>query len=80
MSKLAWSKNTPAEPGLYLRSNPAMRTVVHQNVVEGDGRLLPRGGLYVLLNGKFVQLDNWIGSGKMWWFGPIPEVPEKIDG
>jgi hypothetical protein len=75
----SWRYETPNRPGLYLRINPNVRTVVIQRVLAGDGFVGPRGGLYIHANGKWAPLEDLQWARKPFWYGPIPEPPGEKD-
>lgn len=69
---IKWKKGIPKKPGIYLRKNPAARQVVRQDIVLLDGDLCTFGASI-----SMIRLKTWIEAKSFWWYGPIPEAPEK---
>jgi len=66
---MEWTKKVPTKPGIYFRNNPPISHRVRQDIFEIDGKL------FVSNSETSIYLDDWHGAKRMWWFGPIPEVP-----
>jgi len=69
---LKWEKKVPTLPGIYLRNNPPASQVVRQDCFLIDGVLCTSGGD----SSSAIRITKWRGASRMWWFGPIPKVPD----
>lgn len=70
---MEWFKGFPEKPGLYMRSNPPIQSIVRENLYEAEGEL------WVICNEtynrKVRELPHF--GNRFWWFGPIPDFPGK---
>lgn len=68
---MKWMKQTPTEPGLYLRNNPPVSAICKAWLVEIDGILN-----YVHPEGALIRVSKEMAH--FWWYGPIPVLPDGI--
>lgn len=70
---LEWTRNTPTEPGHYLRKTDGEWPVYKTNVQQGDWRCMQNPScLYDL------SLEQPVTEISAAWLGPIDDCPEEL--
>jgi len=72
---MKWTKEIPKKVGTYFKNNPPTSHITRQNIFDIDGVLwisCKQGAADKVA----TPLHHWDCAG-LWWFGPIPQVPNS---
>ncbi len=69
---MKWTKETPTKVGTYFRNNPPASHMTRQTIIEIDGMLWIASNNQGAASYPLHHLH-----GPIWWYGPIPALPDS---